>query len=143
MTSEFSDYSLEDLLPHRGRMLLLSEIIEADQEYAVTAAKIHLSMPLSDDNGVRPLLMVELAAQTAGVCNGLGRILAEGLDSDKRGWLVGIKRAVFHVESLPLGKTVVTRSENSHVYDKLREVSSVLHMDGKLVGEVTLQLYQL
>ncbi len=143
MTPELSDYSLEDILPHRGGMLLLSEILEADREYAVTAALIRASMPLRDANGVQPLLMVELAAQTAGVCNGLDRILAQGLDSDKRGWLVGIKRAVFHVESLPFGKTVLTRSENSHVYDKLREVSSVLHMDGNLVGEVTLQLYQL
>jgi predicted hotdog family 3-hydroxylacyl-ACP dehydratase len=143
MTPERTPYSLEDILPHRGDMLLLSEVLEADCDYAVTTAVIRSSMPLADTDGVRPLLMVELAAQTAGVCNGLDRIRAHGIESDKKGWLVGIKRATFHVDCLPLGKTVVTRSENSHVYDKLREVSSLLHMDGVLIGEVTLQLYQL
>ncbi len=137
-----SDYSIEDLLPHRGNMLLIDDIIEMDETFAVTASFITASFPLTDNNGAQPLLMVELAAQTAGVCNGLSRIKGQGEDSSKVGWLVGIKRAHFYTDRLPLGKTVVTRSENSHVYDKLREVSAVLHMDETLVGEVTLQLYQ-
>lgn len=143
MTPGLFGYDLKDVLPHRGNMLLLDAILEADLSYAVTSSVMTASFPLTDDNGVQPLIMVELAAQTAGVCNGLDRIQEQGLDSDKTGWLVGIKRADFYVDCLPLGKTVLTRSENSHAYDKLREVSSVLHMDGGLVGEITLQLYQL
>lgn len=136
------DYVLEDLLPHRGNMLLLTDILEMDETFAVTTALITTSCPLTDNNGAQPLLMVELAAQTAGVCNGLSRIRDQGEDSSKVGWLVGIKRAHFYTDRLPLGKTVVIRSENRHVYDKLREVSAVLHMDETLVGEVTLQLFQ-
>jgi len=140
--TQLFDYTIEDLLPHRGTMLLIDDILEMDEHHALTASLIKASFPLMDNGGVQPLLLVELAAQTAGVCNGLSRIKDHGEDSSKMGWLVGIKRAHFYVECIPLGKTVLTRSENSHVYDKLREVSAVLHMDETLIGEVTLQLFQ-
>ncbi len=139
---EFKAYSLTDILPHRGNMLLIDDIIEADESYAITSSVITDSFPLTDSDGAQPLLMVELAAQAAGVCNGISRIKDQGENSSKMGWLVGVKRAQFYIDCLPLGETVVTRSENSHVYDKLREVSAVLHMDDRLIGEVILQLYQ-
>ncbi|MCK5070180.1 MAG: hypothetical protein KAR01_06545 [Desulfocapsa sp.] len=139
---KFKSHSLKDLLPHRENMLLIDNIIEADESYAITSSVITKSFPLTDTDGAQPLLMVELAAQAAGVCNGISRIKDQGKDSSKMGWLVGVKRAQFYVDCLPLGKTVLTRSENSHVYDKLREVSAVLHMDDVLIGEVILQLYQ-
>jgi predicted hotdog family 3-hydroxylacyl-ACP dehydratase len=124
-------------------MLLIDEIVEADETYAVTTSIIKPSYPLTNSSGAKSLLMVELAAQTAGVCHGLDRIKEKGVDSSKMGWLVGIKRAKFHVESIPMRTTVVTRSENVHTYDKLREVSAVIHMDETVIGEITLQLYQL
>ena len=143
MIPKLSTYTLEDILPHRGNMLLIDEIVEADETYAVTTSIIKPSYPLTNSSGAKSLLMVELAAQTAGVCHGLDRIKEKGVDSSKMGWLVGIKRAKFHVESIPMGTTVVTRSENVHKYDKLREVSAVIRMGETVIGEITLQLYQL
>jgi predicted hotdog family 3-hydroxylacyl-ACP dehydratase len=143
MIKKITNYSLDDILPHRGSMLLIGDVLEVGENYAVTSSVIKTSNPLTADNGAQPLLMVELAAQTAGVYNGLERIRDQGVDSSKMGWLVGIKRAQFHVENIPLGATVLTRAENVHNYDKLREVAAVLHMDDVLIGEVTLQLFQL
>jgi predicted hotdog family 3-hydroxylacyl-ACP dehydratase len=140
MTIEISNLCLEDLLPHRGNMLLIDEILEVDETFAVTSAVINESFPLLSKDGVDPLIMVELAAQTAGVCNGLERIKIQGKDSGNMGWLVGVKRAQFFVDYIPLGTTIVTRSENVHLYENLREVSSVLHMDDTIIGELTLQL---
>jgi len=143
MKTKLDGLTLEDILPHRGNMVLINNVLEADETHAVTESVMNVSFPLADKSGVQPLIMVELAAQTAGVCNGLDRIRTQGIDSNKMGWLVGVKRAQFYVHCLPLGSTVVTRSENSHNYENLREVSCVLHMDNTLVGEVTLQLFQL
>jgi predicted hotdog family 3-hydroxylacyl-ACP dehydratase len=143
MITKLSNYTLEDILPHRGIMLLIDEIVEADEIHAVTISTIKLSRPLTDSKGAQSLIMVELAAQTAGVCNGLDRIKEKGVDSSKMGWLVGIKRAEFYVESIPVGTKVVIRSENVHNYDKLREVSANIHMGETLIGDITLQLYQL
>jgi predicted hotdog family 3-hydroxylacyl-ACP dehydratase len=142
MITKLSNYTLEDILPHRGNMLLVDEILEVDDSHAVTTSVIKASYPLTDTNGAQPLIMVELSAQTAGVCNGLDRIQKQGVESNKMGWLVGIKRAQFYIDGLPFGSTVLTRSENSHNYDKLREVFSVLYMNETLIGEITLQLYQ-
>jgi predicted hotdog family 3-hydroxylacyl-ACP dehydratase len=143
MITKLSSYTLEDILPHRGSMLLVDTILEVDATHAVTTSVIKESYPLTDINGSKSLIMVEFAAQTAGVCNGLDRIKAKGENSSKMGWLVGVKRAQLHVDTIPLGTTVITRSENIHNYDNLREVSAVLHMEDTLIGEITLQLFQL
>ena len=142
MITEISNLCPEDLLPHRGNMLLIDEILEVDETHAVTSTVIRASFPLLSEDGVEPLIMVELAAQTAGVCNGLGLVKTQGKKSSTMGWLVGIKRAQFFVDFIPLGSRVVTRSENTHKYDNLREVSSVLHMNTVLIGELTLQLFK-
>ncbi|MCF8055959.1 MAG: hypothetical protein K9K37_04900 [Desulfocapsa sp.] len=142
MTTEISNFCLEDLLPHRGNMLLIDEILEVDETHAVTSAVISESFPLFSEGGVEPLIMVELAAQTAGVCNGLDRMKTQGNDSSNLGWLVGVKRAQFFIDYIPLGSTVVTRSQNVHNYENLREVSSVLHVDDTVIGELTLQLFK-
>ncbi len=143
MKRQIDGLTLEDILPHRGEMVLIENVLEVDETHAITESVMSSSFPLADESGVQPLIMVELAAQTAGVCNGLDRIRAQGIDSNKMGWLVGVKRAQFYIDCMPLGSTVVTRSENSHNYENLREVSCVLYIDDTLVGELTLQLFQL
>ncbi|MBW6520366.1 MAG: hypothetical protein K0A99_05030 [Desulfoarculaceae bacterium] len=141
-TAELSGITLEDLIPHRGRMVLIDEILAVDSSHAITVSIISGSYPLVAACGVEPLIMIELAAQTAGVCNGWDRIQTKGIDSEQMGWLVGVKRARFYIDRIPLGSRVVTRAENSHSYGNLREVAGVLHLGDTLIGEVTLQLYQ-
>ncbi len=142
MTDKLSGHSLEDILPHRGSMLLIGEVLEVGDDYAITRSVVDDSFPLAGDRGLEALVLIELAAQTAGVCNGITRLRDQGKDSSSMGWLVGVKRARFYVDSVPFGATVETRSENRHLFDKLREVSAVLHVDGSLAAEITLQLYQ-
>lgn len=141
-TTTLSDLSLEDLLPHRGRMLLISDMLEVDAEHAVTRSSVDASWPMLKDDGVHPLVLVELAAQTAGVCNGWDRIQSRGLESNRMGWLVGIKKAEFFIERLELGSGVVTRAENTYVFENLREVSCTMQLGDRLIGRATLQLFQ-
>lgn len=138
-----SDLTLEDLLPHRGRMLLIREIIEVDEEHAVTRCLVDDSWPLVSDDKVHTLILIELAAQTAGVCNGWDRIRNRGLDSEKTGWLVGIKQADFFTDNLPVGSAVLVRAENSYRFENLREVTCDLYMDKKKIATAVLQLFQL
>jgi predicted hotdog family 3-hydroxylacyl-ACP dehydratase len=137
-----SDYSIEDLLPHRGVMLLVGEILEVDELHAVTQSTVDSSWPMADREGVSPLILVELAAQTAGVCNIWERILHEGPGSKKLGWLVAVKRADFYLDHLSIGLSITARAENSHAFDKLREVNSRLYHGDRLLAEVVLQLFQ-
>lgn len=139
---QLKNIRIEDLLPHRGKMLLVEEILEIGDSHAVTAAVTDRSWPLSGPRGIQPLILIELAAQTAGICNGWDRIINQGRDSEKKGWLVGVKQAYFNVTTIPFSSRIITRSENSHKYDMLREISSHIQMDDTVIGNITLQLIQ-
>ncbi len=141
-TLQLSDLTLEDLLPHRGNMLLIDEVLEVTRTYAVTRSVARKSWPLADEEGVHSLVLVELAAQAAGVCNGWDRIITQGLDSDQMGYLVGIKRARFYVERIFFDKAVIARAENTYNFENLREIFCALHLDDRVIAEITLQLFQ-
>ncbi len=137
-----ADLTLEDLLPHRGRMLLVGEVLAVDSGSARALFFVDKSWPMADDHGVHPLIMVELAAQTAGVCNGWDRIRTKGLDSKQMGWLVAIKKAEFFIDALPLGSMVTGMAKNTYSFENLREVACELFMADRLIGRATLQLFQ-
>ncbi len=141
-TLQLAGLTLEDLLPHRGNMLLIDEVLEVESTYAVTRSVVSKSWPLTDEEGVHPLILVELAAQAAGVCNGWDRIITQGLDSDQMGYLVGIKRARFHIERILFDRAVIARAENTYNFENLREIFCALHLDDRVIAEVTLQLFQ-
>jgi predicted hotdog family 3-hydroxylacyl-ACP dehydratase len=137
-----TNYALEDLLPHRGLMLLIGEILNVDSMHAVTLSKVVKTWPMADQDGVSSLIFVELAAQTAGVCNGWLRIQENGPESEKTGFLVAVKRADFYVDHLPFGLQVRARAENTLAFDNFREVTSQLYDQDHLLADVVLQLYQ-
>ena len=140
--TRLSDLTLEDLLPHRGPMMLVTQVLEVDADHAVALCRVKSSWPMVAANGVHPLILIELAAQTAGVCNGWDRVQTQGLDSDKMGWLVGIKKAELFTNSLPFGSEIISSAENSYKFESLREVSCRQHLDGRLIGTMILQLFQ-
>lgn len=139
---QLADLTLEDLLPHRAGMLLIGSVVEVDATRAVTLSTVSAAWPLAGPLGAPPLLCIELAAQTAGVCNGWDRIQTQGMESNQMGWLVAVKRAEFHLPLLPLGATIRAEAENTLVFSNFRENSGRLFLDETLVAEVTLQLYQ-
>jgi len=135
-------WNIEDLIPHRGRMLLLDDILKLDTEAAVSSTRVKATWPLVDGISVSSLILVELAAQTCGLCNGLGRIHDQGENSDKKGFLVGVKQAVFHVASLPVGTKIITEAVNRFKFDSFREIEGVSRVGSDVVCEVTLQVMQ-
>jgi len=141
-SDRLSGLSLEDLLPHRDQMLLIGEVLDVDSVQARTLSRVSRSWPMGDDTGVHPLILIELAAQTAGVCNGWDRIHTQGLDSNQMGWLVGIKKADLAVETLPYGTEIIATAENTHVFENLRETACEIFISDQSVGTITLQLFQ-
>ena len=136
------DVSIEDLIPHRGRMKLIDDIVEVNEQRAVTRSVVTERWPLFDRGFVKAILLVELIAQTAGVNNGWERIKKRGPTSDKKGWLVGIKRADFFVDRIPLNTTIVASAENHFEYDSFREIRGDARIGKKIVAEVVLQVFQ-
>ena len=136
------DIKIEDLLPHRGRMLLIDEVLEVNDHTAVTCATVTEHWPLFDGKAVDALILIEVVAQTAGINNGWVRIQKHGLDSEKKGWLVGIKQSRFFVDALALNDRIITRAENQFEYEGYRQILGTARICEDIVGEVELQVIQ-
>ena len=137
-----ANIAIEDLLPHRGRMMLISEIIEMDEDRAVTVSVVTDQWPLFDGKTVSPIILIELIAQTAGISNGLERIRKHGKDSEKKGWLVGIKESHFFVDAISLRTRIITRAENRFKYDGFREILGTGRIGRDIICETSLQVIQ-
>jgi len=136
------DIKIEDLLPHRDRMLLIDEILEVDHNMAVTCATVTDRWPFFNGNGVDSLVLIEVVAQTAGVNNGWVRIQKHGKDSEKKGWLVGIKQSRFFADTLALNARIITRAENQFEFEGYRQILGTARIGSEVVGEVALQVIQ-
>ena len=136
------DIKIEDLLPHRDRMLLIEEVLEVDHNMAVTSATVTDRWPFFDGKGVDSLVLIEVVAQTAGINNGWVRIQKHGKDSEKKGWLVGIKQSQFFVDTLALNDRIITRAENQFEYEGYRQILGTARIGDEIVGEISLQLIQ-
>ena len=137
-----ANIAIEDLLPHRGRMMLIDKIIEMDEERAVTVSVVTDQWPLFDGKTVSPIILIELIAQTAGISNGLERIRKHGKNSEKKGWLVGIKKSRFFVDAIPLHTRIITRAENRFKYDGFREILGTARIGQDIISETSLQVIQ-
>lgn len=142
MTEPVPPPSVHELLPHSGRMLLIDEILKVDTETAVSKSRVSEKWPLFDGHTVSPLVIIELVAQTCGLSNGLNRMQTQGNDANKMGFMVGIKRAQFHVDSIPLGADVVTEATNRFKFETFREIEGSVKNGFDIIGEVTLQVMQ-
>jgi predicted hotdog family 3-hydroxylacyl-ACP dehydratase len=136
------DINIADLLPHRDRMLLIDEILELDDKAAVTLATVTEQWPFYDGNTVDSLILIELVAQTAGINNSWVRIKKYGQESEKKGWLVGIKQSRFYVDTVSLHDLIITRAENQFEYEGYRHISGIARIGEAIVGEISLQLIQ-
>lgn len=134
--------TVEDLLPHRDRMKLVDEIIEVNENKAVTTATVTRQWPLFKDESVHALACIELVAQTAGISNCWEGIKKHGEHFINRGWLVGIKTAVFHIDAIPLDTRITTCSENQFEFKGYREILGTVAIASKVIAEVRLQLMQ-
>ena len=136
------DINIEDLLPHRDRMLLIDEILEIDDKTAVSRSTVTDQWPFFDGKTVDSIILIEQVAQTAGINNGWVRLKTHGQDSEKKGWLVGIKQSRLFVDAVSLNDLIITKAENQFEYENYRHIAGFASIGSKIVGEVTLQLIQ-
>ncbi len=134
--------TIEMLVPHRGLMLLISEIITLEDQHAAATAVVTEKWPLTTRAGANPLVLIELVAQTAALNNGLEIIQGDGPNGDHRGWIVGIKSARLFVDLIAIGTKITIESRNQFKYDTFREVQGVARIGNQIAAEVTLQLLQ-
>lgn len=132
---------IEQLIPHRGRMKLIENALEVDARCASSACTVRDTWPLQQENGVNPLVLIELVAQTSALTVGWEDFQMDCQAGEhSRGWLVGIKKAHFFLDSLPLMARITTTCEIISSMDGYSVIQGSVYIEQKLCGEVTLQV---
>jgi len=132
--------NIEDLIPHRRRMKFVGQIIEADEDTAVTESTVSDQWPLVNNNFVNPLVLIEVVAQTSAVSIGWKELKKNGNTAAGKGWLVGIKAADFFIDKIPLNSIILTWTKINFNLDNYTEILGTSKIGSNLVGEIVLQV---
>ena len=112
---ERASIDIEALIPHRDGMRLITEVLDLDEEKAVTSAIAKETWPLFSDGSVDMLVTIELVAQTAALLEGWKRF--QSGRGGATGWLVGVKKAEFRSMRIPVNETLVTEVRRSYALE--------------------------
>ena len=134
-------FQIEDLIPHRGRMKLIDEIVEITEDKAVTVSYPSAQWPLLNDHAVDSLITVELVAQTAAINIGMKRKKETG-EGRGRGWIVGIKNAEFHTDRILLNSRLVTTARILYSQESYSVIEGSVNSGEELIGTVSLQVFR-
>ena len=133
---------VERLIPHRGRMRLVDEIISVDEKTAVTASTVTESWPMVEGGAANCIVLVELVAQTAGISLGWKERQKNEAELAGTGWIVGVKEAVFHRGEIPLNSRIITASERVFQVEFYSEIAGTARVGDEPLAEVKLQVVQ-
>jgi predicted hotdog family 3-hydroxylacyl-ACP dehydratase len=136
------DPSIESLIPHRDRMKLIETIVFVDQEKAISRATVNERWPLVQDGAVSPIVLIELVAQTAGICIGWKEQVKNNSREGGKGWIVGIKQAVFHVDELPVSSEIITCSEIEYSHRNYAVFKGINSIGEITAGEINIQVFR-
>ena len=107
--------NIEELIPHREPIRIISEVIEIADDCAITGAVVKSNWPLFDGNGVNSLILIEAIAQTAALVEGYKK--KKQRKPGVKGWLVGIKNAEFKQAKIPVNTRVVVSVKSMYSFD--------------------------
>ncbi|MCJ8500178.1 hypothetical protein [Desulfatitalea alkaliphila] len=132
------------LLPHGEGMRMIEQVVAVDGHHALVRATTRPHWPMVAGREVSALVLVEVAAQAAGIFIGWhAQAQPAAGKSGAKGWLVGVKRARFARASIPLGATLTIRAEARLAMDLYTEIAAAVTMaDGTPLAEVHLQVLQ-
>ena len=132
---------IEQLIPHRGRMKLIGAIERISSDNAVTLALVSETWPLCSGTSVNPIVLIEVAAQTAGVLSCWKK--GENISAFAAGVLTGIKCADFFVDEVPVHAELTTTATIMYSLDDYEAMEVTVMMGGTRLCKVQLQIFGL
>jgi predicted hotdog family 3-hydroxylacyl-ACP dehydratase len=131
---------IEDLIPHRDGMKLVDDILEVNEEMARTSSVVTEAWPVDEADLLNPVILVELVAQTSGVQEGW-KANRKGKGGTK-GWLVGIKKAAFFTDAIPLGTVLTTTVRTLYALQTYAVFAGTVEAASKVLAEVEVQVFR-
>jgi predicted hotdog family 3-hydroxylacyl-ACP dehydratase len=135
-------YDIESLIPHRGRMKLIGEIIEMNDSRCVTVSTASEAWPLHSGGSVDPVILIELAAQTAGAHFGWDEMRSGNENAGRVGWIVGIKKAEFFLDRIPVGSRIEVSITDRKIDETYAEITGIARIGSDVAAEIMLQVFR-
>jgi predicted hotdog family 3-hydroxylacyl-ACP dehydratase len=130
---------IEDYMPHRGRMKLIQDILESDENSCEAIAVPEETWPFQTRQGIAPMVIIELIAQTTsayvGWCRRNKKIMGGA------GFLVGIRSAEIGLKYLPLGIPVNISCRRMLDMDNYGVFEGRVFVNDTVYGTATIQVY--
>ena len=131
---------IENLLPHRGNMKLIQDIIAIEKDYGITGASVLPNWPLTNNIDVDCLVSVELVAQTAAITIGY-HCLEKNKKSNRIGWIVGVSQAQFRQDSIPIGTYVTVTAHTQVTIENYTKINGYVTLESRRIARVDLQVF--
>ncbi len=107
--------NIADYIPHRGKMLLLDELIHVDKEYAIAAVTIRPDSLFITNKGVPAAVGIEYMAQTVAAYS--GALDRQAGQSPKIGLLLGSRRYDSRTDYFHCGDTLQITVKPAYMQD--------------------------
>jgi predicted hotdog family 3-hydroxylacyl-ACP dehydratase len=133
--------SVEQMIPHRGRMKLIESIVSISKDIAVTSAAVSGTWPLCSGESVSPIVLIEVVAQTAAALSLWKK--GESRSAITAGMLTGIKSAEFFVDEVPLKAVLTTTATIMYCLDDYEAIEGTVMMGEICLCKVQLQVFSL
>ena len=129
---------IDTLVPQRRPMRLIDEIIAITGQTATTVATVAPTWPTVANGAAHVVVLIELVAQTAAAIGGYKALMDPTDGRAKKGMLVGIKRAEFKIDRLPLNARITTCATTRALLENFKEIKGYAKIDDQVIGEVNL-----
>ncbi len=135
--------ALTDLVPHRGRMLLLDRVLTVDRERVETEVRIGPHSLFADAAGVESWVGIEYMAQTVAVLGGWRARLAG--QPVRVGYLLGTRRYQPRLARFALGAVLRVSAREEWIMDTgMGRFACAIRAaaEGRLLADAALTVYQ-
>jgi predicted hotdog family 3-hydroxylacyl-ACP dehydratase len=130
---------IESYMPHRGGMKLIQDILESNENTCKAIAVPKETWPFQTGEGIDPMVIIELVAQTTSAYVGWCRRNKKKLGG--AGFLVGIRSAEIGLKYLPLGIPVYISCKRTLDMDNYGIFDGRVFTNDIIYGTATIQVY--
>lgn len=136
-----SSYSVAELVPHSGRMSLLTKIVDYGDDWLSAEVEIKADSMFADEYGVPAWVGIEYLAQAIGAYAGLQERLHGSVP--KLGFLLGTRKYTSTKEYFAIGsKLTIKVSKNLQAENGLSAFDCILHSTDHCNAAARLNVFQ-
>ncbi len=131
---------INELVPHRGRMLLIDEVVDWGKEFTVVHLEVRENNLFVRDGVVDPVVGLEYMSQAVAAWAGMSA--ANANRPVRLGYIIGCRSLKNYVEAFRVGQKILVNVQRTWGDLELGVFNCSMHEGDSLLSEATLTVYQ-